>query len=230
MKARSIAMTAVTAASAIGFVSTAALAVDGETIVYQNDFENVAAISGWSSLAHTVSPSGRGFLGEFGAQDVVLNLENLVAHDTIKVDFDVYLIRTWDGVTSGDMDRFRMMVDDAVLLDSTFAVSRLSNTTRIQNYPDPLGGGTHLHRTGAIENNTLGFTWNAIPVDAVWRFSFTIPHSAPTATLTFSGIGLQDVSDESWGLDNVRVAVVPAPASIVLSGIGIFLIARRTRR
>jgi hypothetical protein len=53
--------------------------------------------------------------------------------------------------------------------------------------------------------------------------SFTA--DSTTETLTFRGVGLQELSDESWGIDNVVVTgpestAVPEPASLALWSIG----------
>jgi hypothetical protein len=50
--------------------------------------------------------------------------------------------------------------------------------------------------------NTLGYS-----TDSVYHLSFTFSHSASTLQLNFSGTGLEDIFNESWGLDNVEVAV-----------------------
>jgi hypothetical protein len=68
-------------------------------------------------------------------------------------------------------------------------------------------------------------------MDAVYKLDFTFPHSTSSLVLDFSGSNLSPLSDESWGLDNVKVEVVPEPATIVLltSGIIGLIVARRRR-
>lgn len=39
----------------------------------------------------------RTFLGEFGNDTVSLSLTDLGVHTGVQIDFDLYLIRTWDG-------------------------------------------------------------------------------------------------------------------------------------
>jgi len=43
--------------------------------------------------------------------------------------------------------------------------------------------------------------------DSVYLLKFTIPHTANNLALQFSASGLQEIYDESWGLDNVLVTV-----------------------
>jgi len=63
------------------------------------------------------------------------------------------------------------------------------------NETNPSPGGT-----GAVENDTLGSS-----MDSVYHFSYTFTNLSDALTLNFIGSGLQDISDESWGLDNVKV-------------------------
>ena len=46
-------------------------------------------------------------------------------------------------------------------------------------------------------------------MDAVYVFSFTIPHSLTTLELTFIAKGLtSDLLDEGWGIDNVAIYMI----------------------
>ncbi|WP_217359757.1 dockerin type I domain-containing protein, partial [Dolichospermum sp. UHCC 0352] len=56
--------------------------------------------------------------------------------------------------------------------------------------------------TGAVENNTLGYNWVG---DSVYHLSYTFTNVSDALTLNFIGSGLQEITDESWGLDNVKV-------------------------
>jgi hypothetical protein len=67
-----------------------------------------------------------------------------------------------------------------------------------------------------VENNSLGFTYQAaggpIPADAVYHLSLRAPHDEESIVLAFSGsgAGLQEIANESWGLDNVTVRTISA--------------------
>ena len=80
--------------------------------------------------------------------------------------------------------------------------SNMSGTANNQAYPDAYPDGDHPAQTGAAEINTLGYSFYG---DSVYQLSFTFPHSESSLVLEFSASGLQNVEDESWGLDNVEV-------------------------
>ena len=79
----------------------------------------------WSSKAVATSPNGRHFLGEFGNQKVSLTLKGLPAHNIVTVQFDLYIIETWDGNNSSfGPDVWRLDVDGGpTLLHTTFSKS-----------------------------------------------------------------------------------------------------------
>ena len=178
---------------------------DEGTEVYFNDFEE--AVEEWSNYDTDVTPIGqRGFLGQFGNTTVSLNLTDLPAHAAVTVSFDLFIIRSWDGnnqETFYGPDIWELKVRNGLtLLSTTF-----SNGDSAQSYPDSYPGGEYPGYSGSSEQNTLGY-WHPLDwfeQDAVYQLSFTFEHSTDSLILDFSASGLQGVSDESWGLDNVRV-------------------------
>jgi hypothetical protein len=190
----------------------------GDLEVYFNNFE-VGAGNQWSIPRLSQTPSGRHFLGEFGSEGTVLSLSNLPRHSDVTVAFDLYIIRTWDGnqieytwpqgfnqpdeVVGPDV--WGLRADGVSLLSTTFA--NWESLLFRQAYPGSFPGGDYLARSGAAENNTLGYTAGGMPMDAVYHLTFTFPHSSNTLGVNFAALGLQALADESWGLDNVRVMV-----------------------
>jgi hypothetical protein len=168
-----------------------------------------AAGAEWSSAARDVTPFGnRVFLGQFTNETVSLDLADLGSHSEVTLSFDLYVIRSWDGNGPSGPDIWDLSVRDGdSLLHTTF--SNLAEFT--QAYPDAFPGGDNPAQTGAAEVNTLGFVYSdpasgfSEVVDSVYRLTFTFPHSASGLTFDFSGSNLEDVSNESWGLDNVQV-------------------------
>jgi hypothetical protein len=176
-----------------------------EHIAYTNDFENSAGKE-WSRANIATSPTDRKFLGQFGSDEVMLKLTDLSEHTAIRVTFDLYIIRSWDGNINPDKWQFK--VDGQSWLLTTFD-NQDYYSDHSQAYPDNYGAGSHPPRTGAKENNTLGYKFDGRPMDAVYVFSFTIPHSSANLVLTFIGNGLTaDFADEGWGVDNVVIYTI----------------------
>jgi hypothetical protein len=197
---------------------------------------------------------GRHFLGEFSNGTVSLSLTDLPEHTTTTVSFSLYLIRSWDGndttVVDGDPlgpDTWSLGVAGGpTLLSASFSNGNPAG----QSYSPSPGtlscnagynavypAGTYNPMTGASECYSLGYTFTDPnvtdePMDSVYSFSFMFAHNASDLVLNFSAANLQGITDESWGLDNVQVAVapVPVPPAVWLFGsglLGLLGIARR---
>ena len=198
--------------------------------VYFNDFEGAVGPE-WSHTTTDTTPlGGRGFLGQFGNDTVSLTLNDLPEFTDISVSFELFIIRTWDGNggTGFSPDIWNLSVSAGpTLLHTTF--SNISSFN--QAYPGTYPGGSFPWRTDATETNTLGYEHGGIR-DAVYQLNFNSPHSDNSLTLNFTGTGLQILTDESWGLDNIQVAVtaIPEPASIILVGAAIAGLAALARK
>ena len=209
------------------------------TAIYEQDFQSPVGAE-WSSTSRQDAPTPypfgpRSFLGEFGNETVSLNLSGLVPHDSVRLEFDLYLIRSWDGSSSGTAfdygnDAFKVSVAGGpVLLDKTFSNGNPAG----QSY-GPLALNPAF--TGAAETYSLGYVFydgiqqTSQVMDSVYRMSFLFASNADQLTLNFTGYGLQGLADESWGLDNVRVSAVPEPETASMMGLGLLALAWRTRR
>jgi len=181
------------------------------------------------TVTNCASPNGaQRFLGEFGGppiaapgdrnymkvrveQTISLTLTNLPPHRALRLSFDLYILKSWDGNSPVyGPDRWRLSIRDGpVLLDTSFSNNRKVDTDgSYQNYPKP---GSRP-QAGAASINALGY--NAFFGDATYRLEFTFAHSAATmrANFTSSLFEGKGTQDESWGLDNVMVSTVPRPA------------------
>ena len=81
------------------------------------------------------------------------------------------------------------------------AVGTYTAGQTIGYYPNETTG-SYPGGTGAVENDTLGYSFFG---DSVYRLTYTFANLSDALTLNFIGSNLQDISDESWGLDNVKV-------------------------
>lgn len=200
----------------------------GGTVVYFSDFEEVPGPEWSHSLVAQSLGEDRpgGFLGEFGCRDyryldprqssncyaadsVTLTLADLPEHTALTITFDLLTLWSWDGnegLWAGDgeiaPDIFKAeVVGGPTLLNASFAV----HSSRVfQSYPAayPMDGSAPPNNdqySGAYEFLEDTF--------ATYRLSFTFVHSAPTAVFRFTAPSLQELWDESWGLDNVEVRV-----------------------
>lgn len=223
-------------------------------VIYFNDFENLLdPLDEWSNVPENdiildgnVTPgtpqhSLDRFLGQFsGSETTSLTLNNLPSHTEVKLSFDLYIIRTWDGNGPTGPDIWALSVGEQSLLHTTFSNTGIQANQK-QDYPDTYPGGDNEARTGAAESNTLGFTvvdYNDEVMDTVYSFydenSLIFPHTENSLVLDFSGIALQSdivhgVYDESWGIDNVRVEAIPEPCTLFLLGLGGLGLLRKRR-
>ncbi len=225
---------------AVGLLSLmVALPVQAGIIVYSNDFEPPGGPGPeWSNTSTSITPGGclhcTTFLGVPFANDTVsLTLGGLPAHTALTLSFSLFVLASWDGNdTLYGPDHWLLGVAGGpILLDATFSNTEIDNHR--QSYPDN-HPSDHPGRTGAAENNTLGY---AIPYgDSVYSLTYTIPHSAGSVQFDFMASNLQGWWDEGWGLDNVSVealgttGVIPEPAAIALAGAGLALLALLRRR
>ncbi|MFM6621252.1 MAG: Calx-beta domain-containing protein, partial [Dolichospermum sp.] len=189
--------------------STGAGGVSSVIEIYSNNFETSAG-SEWSNTTRSTTPSGgRNFLGQFANDTVSLTLnDQRLANTNITLEFDLFIMDSWDGnnIPHGP-DQFNLSIAGGnTLLNTTF--SNIETDDFPQAYPGSTGEGDYPAGTGAIEIDTLGYTFFG---DSVYHLSYTFPNVSNSIILNFSGIGLQGIGDESWGLDNISVRVLETP-------------------
>jgi hypothetical protein len=201
---------------------TAALATAAQAgIVYQNDFEAGLPGSPWTGNVRieNAAPFGR-FLGRYSEiEGVAIQFEppqqGLGAGESFRytATFDLYAIDSWDGDAGGD--RFLVSSNMNILFDET-----ISNV-----------GGTQSLRAPDVGPAHMGF--NAQYKDAIYRDLSVTFYGGPAELmkLKWRGEAMQGMTDESWGIDNVKVTweVIPAPGSMALLGLGALLMVRRKR-
>jgi hypothetical protein len=183
----------------------------------------------WSDESTSTSPeNGLAFHGEFSNQAVTATVEHLPAHDFLQISVQLLIIRSWDGCNRSNggprlgPDYIRVGLDDGdtggrtlvhACFSNTPVMSGFSPAANFQTFPSPVPGDKVPYMTGADLRNTFGFIYpaagNQPPIavhqDALYTLKMTLPHTAERAVLSFRGMGLQSISDESWGVTNLNL-------------------------
>lgn len=180
----------------------------GYTMVYAHDFETAPGME-WSRRQRAATPLGnRSFLGEFGNEQTQLTLTGLPDHSDVFLSYDLYLLKSWDGNQEiAGPDLFTTAAEDAALLHTTFA-----NVNVWQSYPAFYAEEAYPALTGATEQGTLGYIWQGwSSLDSVYALRHAFRHSGSDLTLSYEASNLEPLDNESWGVDNVVVAVATVP-------------------
>ncbi len=205
--------------------------------IYHNDFSNGKSLNEWSTdkpiagpwnnpIKIDSTPNGnRHFLGQFGQQSISLTLSNLPKHDSINIEFQLFVIKSWDGNDSRQgPDIFKISVDDSVMYQTTFS----NDINETQDYPGEYIANApkkNKRQTGANEINTLGYYHNG-PKDNYYEYGDAVyyfqnqnakiyPHNKDSIIISFVGELNQSASmpethvmkDESWGISTVNISI-----------------------
>ncbi|MFT3687033.1 MAG: hypothetical protein QM783_19280 [Phycisphaerales bacterium] len=213
------------------FVAVAATSsLASAQVVFSNNFEGAmpAEITGAGSIQGSQGYSGWGFgnnllrndAGGNPATATTLTLTGLGAHTSISIDCLLAVIDSWDSDNGNPSpDYFNIAVDGSPVFQATFAHA---------------SGGNNYNLGQLVYNTQLGFngSWGDSAYDLSFEPSLhNIAHTGSTLTITFfaSGGGWQAGDDESWGIDNLTVTLVPTPGAATLLLAGAPLAMRRRR-
>lgn len=171
----------------------------------------LTGVQGFSGLGPTGNPFGGTFLRSPTANTVKLELTALPPHTAVNIGFLLAAIDSLDGEGSYPSgDYFHLKLDGVTIFRESLANAI---TSQIQSYvPAP---GAQLARW-----QDLGFTGpGSYYRDSAYDFALeprlqNIPHTSPTLTLEFviEGVGVQNINDESWAIDNLNLAVTSEAA------------------
>ncbi len=185
---------------------------------------------GVAGVANATLVYGDANLGNRAKETVTIDLSGLAAHTEITLNFDLFIMDSWDGntVIGGiiPLDYFGFSVDGGAISGWTFDNFNYGDETNTDT-ADATGNFNGINCWGEIDRQFLNY-----------NNGFTFAHSADTLSLSFSGYGsgFQGIGDESWSVRNLAVssnsgAPVPEPATMLLMGSGIVgLIAARRKK
>ena len=154
--------------------------------------------------------NGSNILGNYSNELVNLDLNNLSDHEEVRVEFDLYIIDSWDGNSltnpNEGPDLFSVIINGAPAMLTTFTNAPSGS----QSYPDEfmtdnpgLSGiaetGLEIHCYPGSFAPGFGSSRYEMSIDAV--------DTSSDLNIAFSVAGLSDICNESWGIDNVRVYV-----------------------
>jgi hypothetical protein len=227
-----LATTSILALSA-GFSS---IALSAPITVFSTDFDGslpaeiapgtatLTGVQGYAGLGPTGNQFGGNFLRSATGNTVTLTLNNLPTHDTISLEFLFAAIDSLDGTgTFPAGDFFKIVFDGTTLFSESFANALPS---QIQSYVPPAGVELARHVDLGFSGPGSFFTDSAYNFGADPIFG-NFAHTGSSATIDFFifGPGNQDINDESWAMDNLRVSVttsaVPVPATVWLLSSGL---------
>jgi len=198
-----------------GLLSGAAAVAGPEPVtVYSTDFESGTPAGVWSLDAVAQTTDFSRFLGRFGNTSVTMSLA-VEAGRTHELSFDFYAIDSWDGSdTPWGPDAFGVRIGGESVFEETFSAFN----------------GPQTYEGDPARRGAYGFgNWN----DTVWRLTMHFTPTSNNTSIEFYANGLEMMHNESWGLDNVAVRLMPeapAPGGAALIGIVGAAGLRRRRR
>ena len=180
-------------------------------------FENgIASLGAWNLNKLATSPgssklAATSFLGRLLNEELSLSVP--AGKTSVTVSFDLYIIGTWDGAGQqgfgGDWWQLEVSRNGGARAN-VFHTSFSNQATKPQHFPKQIDAGTSPNGRGAYLINALGYakaTGKFDNGDAIYRLSYTIsnPGAGPLVLYFHTTTPMQDINDESWGLDNVSV-------------------------
>jgi hypothetical protein len=196
----------------------------GAGIGTDTDDESVAGNA--ADLHYVPNDLSNGFVGRFNNTNTRLILTPANAATKYTVDFDLYVIGSWDGrgkqAQSGTFQANVFQVGyrctPAGVVTPIFTTTFSNQLTVQQDYPLAYLTGGNKAGTGSTAIDALGYKdrpdLSNTPVfrsfgDATYHLTYTIESvcggTAPQFVFSSTAPGQQSNYDESWGIDNLKL-------------------------
>jgi hypothetical protein len=187
--------------------------------VYQSDFTATPGEEWNIPIIGTTEKGARPFLGKFlPYHKPTFTLKGLPPHKLLRVTFDLYLFRSWDGShPSWGPGLWDMKVsgdDGRTLVHATFSNCGFFRDNNEQSFPDNYPAKPYPAWTLATENQTLCTTqdWGGpdrtFDASGVYHLVMPFPHTDSEVILEFQST-LPDNPDKPYGLANMKVEALP---------------------
>jgi hypothetical protein len=186
-----------------------------EVIVYSNDFSEADIDLIENGRIHEFNQET--VLGYYNDEEVILNLTDLPAHNTIKVIIELLIHDSWDGNPDniGGPDFWYLKMDDQTILRTTFSNSPCESTFCIyQSYPDNYPRFNNP-KTEALRSDLPGRCQYATTEGwtSLYRITKLIRHESNQLSVTLGDELRQEnapspVCDESWSVANIQVSAM----------------------
>lgn len=201
-------------AGPMGIADASVLIVDFEAM-FPPDFDAGTALltpsQGYAPLGPPGNTFGPTFLRAPTGNVITLTIPSLPPHTSLSLDFLFAAIDSLDGTGSFPAgDFFRIDLDGVTIFRESFANA---TPAQLQSYVPPVPAVVLArHVDLGFSGPGSYYTDSAYDMGLDPRFD-DLPHTASSATLTFQleGAGVQDLADESWAIDNVRVTIGTTP-------------------
>ena len=183
-----------------------------------DSFESgIASVGSYSLSSLATSPgsskmAATTFLGRLLNEELAISVP--AGKTSITLSFDLYIIGTWDGAGyqgfGGDWWQIEVSRNGGAR-ENVFHTSFSNQSTKPQHFPKQVTAGTSPADKGAFGTNLLGYPKAAGKFDAgdaIYKLTYTISNPGGGAVVFYlhSTTQLQDLNDESWGIDNVSVS------------------------
>ncbi len=173
--------------------------IGGWTLVSSENFESGA--TGWSD---NTTETGNAYLTRYlGRHSMEGGLQNTYKTYSLSgtqnyavFTFDMYELDSWDG------ESFRIFVDDTLVYSQSLSASAFNSPA-----DGSFGSVTwNVQELTPFNANFAYGTWS----DQIYRYTLTVYSNSSSVKIGFSSTLDQAISDEAWGVDNIKLYEVKA--------------------
>ncbi|TNF40123.1 MAG: hypothetical protein EP311_09490 [Cytophagales bacterium] len=197
-------------------VSSCVETVENQIVVYSNDFSDLN-LAGFENGKLFIWRNDT-IAGIYHNEQVAVNLQDLPAHNFIKVTVEILIHDSWDGNPDDGIsgpDYWYLGLDQTETFRTTFSNSPCESTFCLyQSYPNTFFR-QNTPKTGAIQTNLPGLCIFGAFANYTTRYQIEelIEHSNPSVKV-FMGAELKQVNspdpicDESWSISKIMVEAI----------------------